>query len=188
VNLIQFLSSLTSPSIPNVSAFRLANKQDQEGALAEADIIENLSLEKLVNENKCLCQIVSACAPVAEQQWGDVKGARVTLRASCLPYMGVERSRFFCDRSFVSASLFVLSSSAPQEPCSAVLGCGKKVDKSIKKGLKWLLNNIAKDYEAIAERVQRDTAEQRAQEEQDKKERAARVRQIREERCVRDDG
>ncbi|KAF3857081.1 hypothetical protein F7725_008940 [Dissostichus mawsoni] len=95
----------------------LANKQDQEGALAEADIIENLSLEKLVNENKCLCQI---------------------------------------------------------EPCSAVLGYGKKVDKSIKKGLKWLLNNIAKDYEAITERVQKDTAEQRAQEEQDKKERAER--------------
>uniref|UniRef100_A0A3Q3JZQ9 ADP-ribosylation factor-like 13b n=1 Tax=Monopterus albus TaxID=43700 RepID=A0A3Q3JZQ9_MONAL len=102
----------------------LANKQDQEGALAEADIIENLSLEKLVNENKCLCQI---------------------------------------------------------EPCSAVLGYGKKVDKSIRKGLNWLLSNIAKDYEAITERVQKDTAEQHAQEEQDKKERAERVRQIREE-------
>lgn len=70
----------------------------------------------------------------------------------------------------------------PQEACSAVLGYGKKVDKSIKKGLKWLLNNIAKDYEAIAERVQKDTAEQRALEEQDKKARAERVRQIREER------
>lgn len=55
-------------------AFRLANKQDQEGALAEADIIENLSLEKLVNENKCLCQIVSVCAPVVEQQLNDMKG------------------------------------------------------------------------------------------------------------------
>lgn len=56
------------PALINMSLFlsahRLANKQDQEGALAEADIIENLSLEKLVNENKCLCQIVSACAPV----------------------------------------------------------------------------------------------------------------------------
>lgn len=70
----------------------------------------------------------------------------------------------------------------PQEPCSAVLGYGKKFDKSIKKGLKWLLNNIAKDYEAIMERVQKDTAEQHAQEEQDKKARAERVRQIREER------
>ncbi|TKS66516.1 ADP-ribosylation factor-like protein 13B [Collichthys lucidus] len=116
---------LQHPRIAGKPVLVLANKQDQEGALAEADIIENLSLEKLVNENKCLCQI---------------------------------------------------------EPCSAVLGYGKKLDKSIKKGLKWLLNNIAKDYEAITERVQKDTAEQRAQEEQDKKERAERVRRIREER------
>ncbi|RMC01718.1 hypothetical protein DUI87_21733 [Hirundo rustica rustica] len=35
----------------------LANKQDREGALSEADVIESLSLEKLVNEHKCLCQI-----------------------------------------------------------------------------------------------------------------------------------
>ncbi|XP_013881247.1 ADP-ribosylation factor-like protein 13B, partial [Austrofundulus limnaeus] len=116
---------LQHPRIAGKPVLVLANKQDQEGALAEADIIENLSLEKLVNENKCLCQI---------------------------------------------------------EPCSAVLGCGKKLDKSIKKGLNWLLSNIAKDYEAIAERVQKDTAEQRALEEQDKKERAERVRRIREER------
>lgn len=116
---------LQHPRIAGKPILVLANKQDKEGALAEADIIENLSLEKLVNENKCLCQI---------------------------------------------------------EPCSAILGYGKKVDKSIKKGLSWLLNNIAKDYEAITERVQRDSAEQRAQEEQDKKERAERVRQIREER------
>ncbi|KAK7893096.1 hypothetical protein WMY93_022248 [Mugilogobius chulae] len=116
---------LQHPRIAGKPVLVLANKQDKEGALAEADIIENLSLEKLVNENKCLCQI---------------------------------------------------------EPCSAVLGYGKKVDKSIKKGLSWLLNNIAKDYEAITERVQKDTDEQRAQEEQDKKERAERVRRIREER------
>ncbi|ROL42618.1 tRNA (cytosine(34)-C(5))-methyltransferase, mitochondrial [Anabarilius grahami] len=116
---------LRHPRIAGKPVLVLANKQDQDGALAEADIIETLSLEKLVNENKCLCQI---------------------------------------------------------EPCSAVLGYGKKVDKSIKNGLNWLLNNIAKDYEAISERVQKDTAEQKAQEEQDKKERAERVRRIREER------
>lgn len=116
---------LRHPRIAGKPVLVLANKQDRDGALAEADIIETLSLEKLVNENKCLCQI---------------------------------------------------------EPCSAVLGYGKKVDKSIKNGLNWLLNNIAKDYEAISERVQKDTAEQKAQEEQDKKERAERVRRIREER------
>ncbi|CAL8302235.1 ADP-ribosylation factor-like protein 13B isoform X1 [Gadus morhua] len=116
---------LRHPRIAGKPVLVLANKQDQEGALAEADIIESLALEKLVNENKCLCQI---------------------------------------------------------EPCSAILGCGKKMDKSIKNGLKWLLGNIAKDYEAISERVQKDTAEQRAQEDQDKKERAERVRRIRQER------
>ncbi|RXM97652.1 Coiled-coil domain-containing protein 127 [Acipenser ruthenus] len=104
---------------------RLANKQDRDGALAEADIIEYLALEKLVNENKCLCQI---------------------------------------------------------EPCSAVLGYRKKFDKSIRKGLSWLLNNVANDFEALSERVQKDTAEQKAQEDQEKRERAERVRQAREER------
>ncbi|XP_055766538.1 ADP-ribosylation factor-like protein 13B isoform X2 [Salvelinus fontinalis] len=116
---------LRHPRIAGKPVLVLANKQDRDGALAEADIIENLSLEKLVNENKCLCQI---------------------------------------------------------EPCSAVLGRGKKGDKSIRNGLNWLLNNIAKDYEAISERVRKDTAEQRAQEEQEKKERQERVRRIREER------
>ncbi|KAI1899359.1 hypothetical protein AGOR_G00060970 [Albula goreensis] len=116
---------LRHPRIAGKPVLVLANKQDRDGAMHEADIIEYLSLEKLVNENKCLCQI---------------------------------------------------------EPCSAVLGYGKKLDKSIKNGLNWLLNNIAKDYEALNERVQKDTAEQRAQEEQDKKERAERVRRVREER------
>ncbi|NXX42872.1 AR13B protein, partial [Tricholaema leucomelas] len=103
----------------------LANKQDREGALSEADIIESLSLEKLVNEHKCLCQI---------------------------------------------------------EPCSAIMGCGKKIDKSIKKGLYWLLYIIAKDFDALNERIQRDTTEQKAYEQQQKLERAERVRRIREER------
>ena len=54
-------SDTHTPSALLCSVFSLANKQDQDGALAEADIIESLSLEKLVNENKCLCQIVSLC-------------------------------------------------------------------------------------------------------------------------------
>lgn len=60
-------------------------------------------------------------------------------------------------------------------------------DKSIKKGLKWLLNTINLDYEIIAERVSKDTAEQQAQEERYKKERAERVRLIREERWAQGD-
>lgn len=62
-----FTTAVTHFFLFSLSAFRLANKQDQEGALAEADIIENLSLEKLVNENKCLCQIVSVSAPVVDR-------------------------------------------------------------------------------------------------------------------------
>lgn len=69
-----------------------------------------------------------------------------------------------------------------QEPCSAVMGYGKKIDKSIKKGLYWLLHIIAKDFDALNERIQRDTTEQKAYEEQKKQERAERVRRIREER------
>uniref|UniRef100_A0A672JAI9 ADP-ribosylation factor-like 13b n=1 Tax=Salarias fasciatus TaxID=181472 RepID=A0A672JAI9_SALFA len=116
---------LQHPRIAGKPVLVLANKQDRDGALAEADIIERLSLEKLVNDNKCLCQI---------------------------------------------------------EPCSAALGCGKKLDKSIKKGLSWLLGSIARDYDAIALRVLNDTTEQREREARDRKERAERVRRIREER------
>ncbi|NXD24823.1 AR13B protein, partial [Spelaeornis formosus] len=116
---------LKSPKISGKPVLVLANKQDREGALSEADVIESLSLEKLVNEHKCLCQI---------------------------------------------------------EPCSAIMGCGKKIDKSIKKGLYWLLHIIAKDFDALSERIQRDTTEQKALEEQMKLERAERVRRIREER------
>ncbi|XP_051464528.1 ADP-ribosylation factor-like protein 13B isoform X2 [Apus apus] len=116
---------LNNPKISGKPVLVLANKQDREGALSEADVIETLSLEKLVNEHKCLCQI---------------------------------------------------------EPCSAVMGYGKKIDKSIKRGLYWLLHIIAKDFDALNERIQRDTTEQKAHEEQKKLERAERVRRIREER------
>ncbi|XP_045142193.1 ADP-ribosylation factor-like protein 13B isoform X1 [Echinops telfairi] len=120
---------LRHPRISGKPVLVLANKQDKEGALGEADVIECLSLEKLVNEHKCLCQI---------------------------------------------------------EPCSAVLGYGKKIDKSIKKGLYWLLHIIARDFDALNERIQKDTAEQRALEEQEKRERAERVRKLREEREERE--
>ncbi|XP_012499777.1 PREDICTED: ADP-ribosylation factor-like protein 13B [Propithecus coquereli] len=121
---------LRHPRISGKPVLVLANKQDKEGALGEADVIECLSLEKLVNEHKCLCQI---------------------------------------------------------EPCSAVLGYGKKIDKSIKKGLYWLLHIIARDFEALNERIQKDTTEQRALEEQEKRERAERVRKLQEERKQREE-
>ena len=39
-------------------ATSLANKQDQESALDEVDIMEQLDLENIVNINKCPCRIV----------------------------------------------------------------------------------------------------------------------------------
>ncbi|KAM6439661.1 ADP-ribosylation factor-like protein 13B [Rhynochetos jubatus] len=116
---------LSNPKMSGKPMLVLANKQDREEALPEADVIDCLSLEKIVNEYKCLCQI---------------------------------------------------------EPCSANMGCGKKMNKSIKKGLRWLLRAIAEDFDTLNERVERDTAEQKAYEEQQKLERAERVRRIREER------
>ncbi|KAM6439249.1 ADP-ribosylation factor-like protein 13B [Rhynochetos jubatus] len=118
---------LSNPKMSGKPMLVLANKQDREEALPEADVIDCLSLEKIVNEYKCLCQI---------------------------------------------------------EPCSATMGCGKKMDKSIKKGLRWLLRAIAEDFDTLNERVERDSAEQKAYEEQQKLERAERVRRIREERKV----
>ncbi|KAM6438855.1 ADP-ribosylation factor-like protein 13B [Rhynochetos jubatus] len=120
---------LSNPKMSGKPMLVLANKQDREEALPEADVIDCLSLEKIVNEYKCPCQI---------------------------------------------------------EPCSAIMGCGKKMDKSIKKGLRWLLHTVAKDFDTLNERVERDTAEQKAYEEQQKLERAERVRRIREERKKKD--
>lgn len=92
-------------------------------------------------------------------------------------------SCFWLSNVIRTANNFPLFSSLYlQEPCSAVMGCGKKIDKSIKKGLYWLLHIIAKDFDALNERIQRDTTEQKAYEEQKKRERAERVRRIREER------
>ena len=69
-----------------------------------------------------------------------------------------------------------------QEMCSAVLGQGKKLDPSIRKGMQWLLAYIKEDWTDLDERVQADIAELREREKQEKRERAERVRKIREER------
>ncbi|XP_074048399.1 ADP-ribosylation factor-like protein 13B [Macrotis lagotis] len=116
---------LRHPKISGKPILVLANKQDKEGALGEVDIMHSLSLEKLVNEQKCLCQI---------------------------------------------------------QPCSAVLGSGKNIDKSIRKGLYWLLCSIGNDFDAINERVEKDTVAQQTLEEIERRERIERVKQLRRER------
>ncbi|XP_062946071.1 ADP-ribosylation factor-like protein 13B [Cynocephalus volans] len=120
---------LRHPRISGKPILVLANKQDKEEALREGELIECLSLQKLVNKYKCPCEI---------------------------------------------------------KACSAVWGCGKTVDKSITQGLDWLLYVITRDFDALNERVQKDTAEQCALEEQQKRERAERVQKLREERKQRE--
>ncbi|XP_074155952.1 ADP-ribosylation factor-like protein 13B isoform X2 [Sminthopsis crassicaudata] len=120
---------LSHPRMSGKPVLVLANKQDKEGALSEACLIECLSLDKLVNEQKCVCQM---------------KG------------------------------------------CSTVLGTGKKIDKSIRRGLFWLLNCIGNDFDGLKARVERDTKAQQVFEEMEKQERAERVRQLRKEREERE--
>ena len=69
-----------------------------------------------------------------------------------------------------------------QETCSAILGQGKKIDKSIHQGFLWLVNVIMSNLDKLQQRVEKDTNELRDKEALDKKERAERVRKQREER------
>ncbi|KAM9261079.1 ADP-ribosylation factor-like protein 13B [Cariama cristata] len=109
---------LSSPKISGKPVLVLANKQDREGALPEADLIETLDLEKLVNKHKCPCKV---------------------------------------------------------QPCSTIMACRKIFDKDINEGLNWLLYKIAEDFDALNDRVERDTAKQRALEERKRLERAERI-------------
>ncbi|XP_035283521.1 ADP-ribosylation factor-like protein 13B [Anguilla anguilla] len=49
---------LSHPLIKGKPLLLLANKQDREEALREADIVDHLSLETLVKQNKCRCKVV----------------------------------------------------------------------------------------------------------------------------------
>ena len=69
-----------------------------------------------------------------------------------------------------------------QEACAAILGQGRKLDKSIKNGMQWLLHTISDQWEKLDARVNKDIAEQREREKQERKERVEIVRKIREER------
>lgn len=104
--------------------------------------------------------------------------------SQCFASFTVNTGWFLIFSQGIWSELWIFSSLSLslQEPCSAIMGCGKKIDKSIKKGLYWLLHIIAKDFEDLHERIQRDTTEQKAYEEQNKLERAERVKRIREER------
>ena len=55
-----FDSDLVISIKPNI-IFRLANKQDIPNAMDEVDLCEKLSLEAVVNANKCPCKMVRYC-------------------------------------------------------------------------------------------------------------------------------
>ncbi|XP_066505864.1 ADP-ribosylation factor-like protein 13A [Hoplias malabaricus] len=67
----------------------LANKQDKTNALLGSELIEILSLEKLVNQSHSLCHIEPCSALMDLRRWSDrrtLRGLRWLLRAVCLDY------------------------------------------------------------------------------------------------------
>ncbi|XP_066571142.1 ADP-ribosylation factor-like protein 13A isoform X2 [Amia ocellicauda] len=67
----------------------LANKQDKMNALLGSDLIEALSLEKLVNKSRSLCHIEPCSALLDVRRWSErktLRGLRWLLRAVFLDY------------------------------------------------------------------------------------------------------
>ena len=58
---LSFTHPLFFPQNLPMPGFSLANKQDKTDALSPGDIIEYLLLERLMNENKSPCRVVSKC-------------------------------------------------------------------------------------------------------------------------------
>lgn len=68
------------------------------------------------------------------------------------------------------------------ETCTAISINGKKRDKGIDKGFKWLLGHIENHYKDLQKRVEQETNQQKEKEAQERAKRLERVRKIREER------
>ncbi|XP_071979571.1 ADP-ribosylation factor-like protein 13A isoform X2 [Engystomops pustulosus] len=83
-------SVLKHPRVAGKPLLILANKQDRASALLPSEIIELLSLEKLVNENKTLCRIEPCSAGAvyhSNHDWAIVKGLRWVLRSVAINYL-----------------------------------------------------------------------------------------------------
>ncbi|XP_034758495.2 ADP-ribosylation factor-like protein 13B isoform X2 [Acipenser ruthenus] len=80
---------LRHPKVSRKPLLVLANKQDKASALLESELIEVLSLERLVNESRTLCHI-EPCSAIADVwRWSDrnrLKGVRWLLRTVTLDY------------------------------------------------------------------------------------------------------
>ncbi|ROL47080.1 ADP-ribosylation factor-like protein 13B [Anabarilius grahami] len=80
---------LKHPRVAGKPLLVLANKQDKINALLGNELIEILSLEKLVNQSRSLCHIEPCSASMDLRRWSDrktLRGLRWLLRAVCLDY------------------------------------------------------------------------------------------------------
>nr|XP_046261468.1 ADP-ribosylation factor-like protein 13A [Scatophagus argus] len=80
---------LKQPRVSGKPILVLANKQDKMNALLGSELIEILSLEKLVNQSRSLCHIEPCSALMDLRRWSDrktLRGLRWLLRAVCLNY------------------------------------------------------------------------------------------------------
>ncbi|VDP88091.1 unnamed protein product [Echinostoma caproni] len=113
------------PSISGKPVLLLANKQDVEEAMDEADLIHALQLDYLANEYRCPCRL---------------------------------------------------------ERCCALLRPGKKLDKAIRTGLRWLLAYIESEWDTLDQRIRTDVARQTQEQALEREARRERVRLVREKR------
>ncbi|KAK5864609.1 hypothetical protein PBY51_015839 [Eleginops maclovinus] len=80
---------LKQPRVAGKPILVLANKQDKMNALLGSELIEILSLEKLVNQSRSLCHIEPCSALTDLRRWSEgktLRGLRWLLRAVCLDY------------------------------------------------------------------------------------------------------
>ncbi|XP_036381717.1 ADP-ribosylation factor-like protein 13B [Megalops cyprinoides] len=81
---------LKHPSVAGKPLLVLANKQDKLNARLGSELIEALSLEKLINQNHSLGHIEPCSALLDARRWSDrktLRGLRWLLRAVCLDYL-----------------------------------------------------------------------------------------------------
>lgn len=109
----------------------LANKQDNENALDEIDIVEKMQLETLVNNRQCPTLVESCCA----------------------------------DQSTKNSVL----------------------DSGIKKGYRWLMNYIVREYDELNKRVGRDVAHQEEMEHKARLETIEKLRLLKEKEQKKND-
>ncbi|XP_034067679.1 ADP-ribosylation factor-like protein 13A [Gymnodraco acuticeps] len=80
---------LKQPRVAGKPVLVLANKQDKMNALLGSELIESLSLEKLVNQSRSLCHIEPCSALTDLRRWSEgktLRGLRWLLRAIALDY------------------------------------------------------------------------------------------------------